>query len=326
MGNTAVEVVIRGSRQRVQRLLDRVRTRLEEKAYFLSGEQKTLLFAVRTPVWGPRRGRATVHIDHDAAEAIAQRLSEAARHAGLQAVERPAPPEAQRPRPAPYYVHGNWSHIFHDNGPDTPVRFAMDARDGTVLAMDVQNGATWRRASALEVADVQDSLLNANDVLTEPGQWGLTVSGQLPEWAQGEARADSAHSARYVTEALVADPDTGDDVAVAVYKDRASGGMFGVDESYVERMGEGETVAEPFYGRRVALEDEPDAAAVMWQPKAAYMPEELASFEVFSSLDAAMEAFPQVPRDAWEGYREGEIEQPVFLDASESARQKGPTP
>lgn len=41
-------------------------------------------------------------------------------------------------------------------------------------------------------------------------------------------------TAKFIKEISVTDPDTGNEINVAIYKELESGGMFGVDSSYVE--------------------------------------------------------------------------------------------
>lgn len=41
--------------------------------------------------------------------------------------------------------------------------------------------------------------------------------------------------ANFVKEVVVTDPDTGGEVSVSIFKDESSGGMFGVDSSYIEQ-------------------------------------------------------------------------------------------
>ena len=57
-------------------------------------------------------------------------------------------------------------------------------------------------------------------------------------------------SAKYITEITVTDPHTNAPVEVAIYKDMQSGGMFGVDASFILTD---EPVYEPFDGHEVVL-------------------------------------------------------------------------
>lgn len=80
-------------------------------------------------------------------------------------------------------VHGYWTHIFHENGPDISLRFAFDRSIGKIVAMQIQNKSEWKNASENEIADVQESLITANDdAISSPDDWGLELSDSLPEW------------------------------------------------------------------------------------------------------------------------------------------------
>lgn len=63
--------------------------------------------------------------------------------------------------------------------------------------------------------------------------------------------------AHYVQEVVVNDPDTQAPVEVALYKDQSSGGIFGVDCSYLQTLSEEDPVIEPFNGVSVILIDGP---------------------------------------------------------------------
>lgn len=51
--------------------------------------------------------------------------------------------------------------------------------------------------------------------------------------------------AKFITEVTVTDPDSKAPVQVSIYKDMTSGGMFGLDSSYVEQE-ELEEIKNPF--------------------------------------------------------------------------------
>lgn len=63
----------------------------------------------------------------------------------------------------------------------------------------------------------------------------------------------SISKADFVSETTVIDPDTKAPVEVAIYKDRESGGMFGVDSSYIITLSEGDPVSNPFNGNDIEL-------------------------------------------------------------------------
>lgn len=61
-------------------------------------------------------------------------------------------------------------------------------------------------------------------------------------------------SSIYVTEVTVIDPDTGGEVVVEIWKDSVSGGMMGVDASYLE-YNDG-LMYDPFRGEEQLLDVE----------------------------------------------------------------------
>lgn len=101
------------------------------------------------------------------------------------------PAQAETPSATPAkYIHGGWSHIFHDNGPDVSLRFVLETMgkytpaDQPIIAMELLTSHGWTIASKGEILDVQDSLLTANeDILVDPTTWGLSRSDELPDWA-----------------------------------------------------------------------------------------------------------------------------------------------
>lgn len=60
-------------------------------------------------------------------------------------------------------------------------------------------------------------------------------------------------SAIFIKEITVVDPDSGLEVEIAIYKDIGSGGIFGVDSSYVAQLEDGENVFSPFDGESIQI-------------------------------------------------------------------------
>lgn len=61
------------------------------------------------------------------------------------------------------------------------------------------------------------------------------------------------NKADYINELTVIDPDTKNPVEVALYKDRESGGIFGVDSSYILTLSDDDPVNNPFNGQPIML-------------------------------------------------------------------------
>jgi hypothetical protein len=93
---------------------------------------------------------------------------------------RPGYDTAQIPR----YVHRGWSHIFSNSNTDQDLRLVFDRATDRIVAMELIKSRGTETAGSMAIADVQDSLLNANaEALDHPEDWGLEESDQLPDWA-----------------------------------------------------------------------------------------------------------------------------------------------
>lgn len=57
------------------------------------------------------------------------------------------------------------------------------------------------------------------------------------------------HTAKFVDEIFVIDPDTNGEVAVSLFKDPVSGGIFGIDSSFIDSVTEDyeDSVPPAFY-------------------------------------------------------------------------------
>lgn len=87
------------------------------------------------------------------------------------------------------YVHGNWTHLFGPGkGVETMTQVVYDRHEERVVALLVADRLSFgrlRNASRAEIADVEDSLKNANpEAIDEPINFGLHESEDLPGWAE----------------------------------------------------------------------------------------------------------------------------------------------
>ncbi|KQT42072.1 hypothetical protein ASG43_17505 [Aureimonas sp. Leaf454] len=111
-----------------------------------------------------------------------------ARHATLKAAEH-----ADRPR---YAVSGDWGHYFADGAPEVDTRWVFDRHRWHVSVLHVkrQSSSGWLIGLPEEVADLEDSLVDANadalDVRME--EFGVREADALPAWAD-EAVATERH-------------------------------------------------------------------------------------------------------------------------------------
>lgn len=82
------------------------------------------------------------------------------------------------------YITGNWGHIFPSSQSERDLRFVLDTNTNKVIAMQIRTGSGYQHATKEEMADVEDSLLNANeDAIKHPEDWGLVAVAMLPDWA-----------------------------------------------------------------------------------------------------------------------------------------------
>jgi hypothetical protein len=68
----------------------------------------------------------------------------------------------------------------------------------------------------------------------------------------------------FVKEVTVRDPETGSDVEVEIWKDNNTDGMFGIDSSYLDQIGEH---YNPFTGTRQELPDPPNGELAWYEQK-----------------------------------------------------------
>lgn len=96
----------------------------------------------------------------------------------------------QTPHQTSRYISGEWSHIFGNGQGETGTRILLDADTQKLIRLDVQASRaihdSYRAGSDDELADVQDSLVNANaELFDNPADFGLDLTYALPAWATG---------------------------------------------------------------------------------------------------------------------------------------------
>ena len=69
---------------------------------------------------------------------------------------------------------GHWGHLFGPGSHETLCRIRFDLEANRLTNLDVKDGLKFRPATEAERADVEDSLINANeDALECPEDYGL---------------------------------------------------------------------------------------------------------------------------------------------------------
>ncbi|MEG0869656.1 MAG: hypothetical protein RSG77_21825 [Hafnia sp.] len=86
------------------------------------------------------------------------------------------------------WITGFWGHIFEGERSDRMTRIVLDPVNQKLVAAQVQRqramADSFSNATADEMSDLEDSLVNANgELFTTPGDYGLERVDELPEWA-----------------------------------------------------------------------------------------------------------------------------------------------
>lgn len=95
------------------------------------------------------------------------------------------------------YIHGDWTHLFGSGRREDIVRLVFDREEKSIVAMQIADGpfeGDFVDATAAQIEDVQDSLMNANpDALESPADFGLSRSYEMPAWSQGLIHLDQSN-------------------------------------------------------------------------------------------------------------------------------------
>lgn len=83
-----------------------------------------------------------------------------------------------------YIVSEAWDHRFPTD--DLRVRWVLDTRSNAVIYAEMQDGDGWRPMGDVRRADLEDSLLNANQILTSAENYGARRQASPPDWMPAE--------------------------------------------------------------------------------------------------------------------------------------------
>jgi hypothetical protein len=85
------------------------------------------------------------------------------------------------------YVYGFWPHIFGRGQRETITRLVFDRTRNCLAFLQLKAGPgphDWFDANRDQLADVEDSLKNANsEAIDKPRDWNLSAASDLPAWA-----------------------------------------------------------------------------------------------------------------------------------------------
>ncbi|GEM_PF-6998102 len=96
-------------------------------------------------------------------------------------------------------TEGYWGHIFDEKQGEVMTEWVYDTQEeqliGALVASDRSPKlASWQEATADELADLEDSIKNANsDALEKPEDWGLTYTDELPDYAPSSTVSPAMH-------------------------------------------------------------------------------------------------------------------------------------
>jgi hypothetical protein len=79
---------------------------------------------------------------------------------------------------------GNWNHLFGPGRAETQCRIVLDTVSGNLLAAQALHGNKYMPLSRVEIEDLGDSVINANEAHLDPREWGLEPCLEMPDWAK----------------------------------------------------------------------------------------------------------------------------------------------
>lgn len=91
-------------------------------------------------------------------------------------------------------ITGSWGHLFASDKSERMTCIVLDVESQKLVAAQVQRDRatdSFTTASRDEMADLQDSLVNANgELFDNPAGYGLSLCDSLPSWAVPAAAPD----------------------------------------------------------------------------------------------------------------------------------------
>ncbi len=90
--------------------------------------------------------------------------------------------ELKERKQARYIVAENWPHTFA-NGAKLVTRWVLDRTTCKLVFCQTDAGKGFRASRAWDIADLTDSLVNANDMLTNPQKHAVKMEQTMPAWA-----------------------------------------------------------------------------------------------------------------------------------------------
>jgi len=106
---------------------------------------------------------------------------------------------------------GQWNHLFGPGKAETECEIVVDVIDPKLVAARAKNGLRWIPLSAAEMADLSESLFQANEIHQSPDDWDLAPAVALPGWASGKLQQghENARPGKGQYQAYLYDEETG---------------------------------------------------------------------------------------------------------------------
>ena len=90
------------------------------------------------------------------------------------------------------YATGEWNHLFGAGSQETRCRIVVDVDAAKVVAAQEWTGLKFEDVRGDRLADLDDSVINANEANNDPSEFDLAVSEALPNWAKRPAEEYAA--------------------------------------------------------------------------------------------------------------------------------------
>lgn len=107
------------------------------------------------------------------------------------------------------FASGEWAHLFGPGLQETRCRIVIDLDQSKVIAAQEWTGLKFEDVRGDRLADISDSVINANNADENPIEFDLELSSQLPQWA-ARALSQAPH------QAIDAQPNPGEGAVNAV--------------------------------------------------------------------------------------------------------------